>query len=118
MLWITTILKIVKPLAPYILAAVAVVAAYAAIYDQGKEAGYNKAIQETAKIVQKLPKCPELKPCDCPPQIDFDKIKSKNVTIQAKTVTNYVLNQDSTFREELLKAISEELDKRKMSRCR
>jgi hypothetical protein len=107
-------LRFLKVAWPFLLAG----AVYYIAFLQGSSHGQQKAhkdfIEQLAKLdKKKCPdcKCPEVKPC--PPQIDFDKIKSKNVTIQAQTVTNYIVEGDSSFREHLkqdIRAINSELD--------
>lgn len=51
-------------------------------------------------------KCPEQKPCN---GIDFDKIKSKNITIQNEQ--HLTVSGDSVMIESIRKMINEEVDK-------
>jgi hypothetical protein len=74
----------------------------------GKQTGYEKAYKNAMTIVTKMDKqcpdcnCPEQKPCN---GIDFDKIKSRNITIENRQYLT--VSGDST----LLKRITEENQK-------
>lgn len=76
-----------------------------------------------AKVLDK--KCPDCKPTfSCPPVekcppcngIDFEKIKSKALTIQNKQYLT--VNGDSAIDVTLRKIIQEEMAKLKLSRCK
>jgi hypothetical protein len=57
--------------------------------------------------------CPEQKPCN---GIDFDKIKSKAITIQN---TQYLtVNGDTVLVEVYIKALQKELSKLRLARCK
>jgi hypothetical protein len=114
---ILTILKFLKPLAPYILAALAVLFAYTWIYNKGfnagKDDGYAKAMDEAKKIVQKMPdcNCPKVPPCE---KIDFDKIRGKNVELHVHQ--NFIIPDtvNANFRE----VVREELERLEVVRTK
>lgn len=118
MIWLK-VWQFIKPLAPYLLAALAVIAAYGFIYNKGynagKDDGYSKSITETKKIVSKLPdcNCPEQKPCQ---GIDFDKIKSRAVTIENHQ--HITTSGDSLLIPKIRKVFKEEMEEAKLVRCK
>lgn len=113
--------RFIKPLAPYILAVVAIIAAYGIIYakgyNAGKDSGYENAIAEHAKRYnkQKCPDCvcPTPKPCG---NIDFDKMKSRAITIQNHQHITY--GGDSLLLPNIRRVFKEELDEAKVVKCR
>jgi hypothetical protein len=112
MIWVT-ILKFLKPLAPYILAALAVLFAYTWIYNKGfnagKDDGYAKAIDETKKIVQKMNfKCPDVKPC--PPVIDYDKIRGRNIAINLVQHNSVQIDGDSLVLKQFSDVVKSQLE--------
>jgi hypothetical protein len=110
-MWLLGVWKVIKPLAPYILAVVAVAFAYTYIYNKGKHdgivKGYNNAIEETRKLIESIP------PCECPPTtevslqtFDLSKLNNKrgNFTY-APSLNNVTVvirpERDSTLLKEL-----------------
>lgn len=71
----------------------------------------TKAIKPIVKV--ECPSCPEQKPCN---GIDYDKIKSKNLTIQN---TQYLtVDGDSTALAAYIDALRVELKSLKLARCK
>lgn len=121
MIWLK-VWQFIKPLAPYLLAALAVIAAYGFIYNKGynagKDDGYSKAIVETKKIVSKLPdcNCPPVKPCE---KIDFDKVKGRNIELTVKQQNTYIVSADSTELSVIIdKQLSRKLDAIPLAKCK
>lgn len=119
-MWIT-ILRFLKPLAPYILAVVAVMFAYSWIYNRGKQDGiaqaYEGAIAETKKIVAKMP---DLK-CDCPkvqPCPDFDKMKGKNITVNLVQNYRMEVEGDSLVMDKFSDVVKRHLEELKVVRTK
>jgi hypothetical protein len=118
---IFTLLKFLKPLAPYILAVVAVLFAYSWIYNKGKQDGisqaYETAITETKKIVAKMNfKCPEVKPC--PPSIDYDKIKGRNITLNLHQHNTVEIDGDSLIVSKIKESFREVVKEAELVRCK
>jgi hypothetical protein len=77
--------------------------------------GITKAVKPVIKLEcpQLACNCPEQKPCN---GIDFDKIKSKSITIEN---TQYLtVNGDSVLVGVYIKAMQAELAKLKLARCK
>lgn len=113
--------RFIKPLAPYILAVVAIIGAYGIIYakgyNAGKDAGYANSLEETAKII-KAHKCPD---CVCPTpkpcgNIDFDKMKSRAITIQNHQHITY--GGDSLLLPRIREVVREEMEEAKLVKCK
>jgi len=79
----------------------------------------NKSLKPVIKVEEKIVhlKCPEVKPCN---GIDFDKIKSRNVTIQNEQ--HLTVSGDSLFvaklMEEVRSVIKQEISATKLARCK
>jgi hypothetical protein len=77
--------------------------------------GITKAVKPEIKLEcpQQVCECPEQKPCN---GIDFDKIKSKAITIQN---TQYLtVNGDTVLVQVYIKALQAELAKLRLARCK
>jgi hypothetical protein len=75
-----------------------------------------KAVKPTVKV-----SCPKAPDCDCPELkpwngIDFDKIKSKYITIQNEQ--HLTIKGDSLLVKEISEAVKAELMKLKLARCK
>lgn len=82
--------------------------------------GSTLLITKAVKPVIKLT-CPKSPDCNCPEQkpcngIDFDKIKSRALTIQNHQ--HLTVDGDSTFSVTIRTIIQEEIAKTKLSRCK
>lgn len=116
-----TFWRFLKPLAPYILAVVAIAAAYGIIYakgyNEGKDAGYANSLEETAKIIKAHKcgdcKCPTPKPCG---NIDFDKMKSRAITIQNHQHITY--GGDSLLLPRIREVVKEVIEDVPVVRCK
>lgn len=79
----------------------------------------NKSLRPVINVEEKIVhlKCPEVKPCN---GIDFDKIKSRNLTIQNEQ--HLTVSGDSLFIskiiEEVKKAVKEEIKSTRIARCK
>lgn len=75
--------------------------------------GVTKAVKPVIKLECPRTVCPEQKPCN---GIDFDKIKSKAVTIQN---TQYLtVNGDTVLVEAYINALRKELSTLRLARCK
>jgi hypothetical protein len=78
--------------------------------------GITKAVKPEVKVsCPKCPdlKCPEEKPCN---GIDFDKIKSRNVTIE--NTQHITTSGDSLLIPKIRKVVREEMEAAKLVKCR
>lgn len=78
----------------------------------GSTASFIKYTQPEIKV--SCPECP--KPEQCPPVIDFEKVKNFRGELNVKN--NYSVNTDSNFRALIIKDIEELMKKQKLSRCK
>lgn len=123
MIWIATIWKFIKPLAPYILAIVAVLGAYWWIYDKGHDAGveqgYHNAIGEVAKVVKNMPDlkcdCPKIQPC---PALIDDKIKGKNIYVTIHQNNTVEMSGDTLVLNSFTEVVRKLLDERQIVRAK
>jgi hypothetical protein len=113
MIWAAAF-KFIKPFIPYLIAAAAVFFAYEYIknigYSEGKDDGYSKAIKELAKLDRKCPdlKCPKYEPC--PPQIDYDKIKGRNITLNLVQNNTVEIDGDSLTIDKFSEVVKRHLE--------
>lgn len=63
--------------------------------------------------VFKCPELPEQKPCN---GIDFDKIKSRNITIENRQYLT--IDGDSVLVDNIIKGVRAEMEKLRLSRCK
>lgn len=87
----------------------------AAAIGGGSAVAIIKATKPTIEVINKEVKlsCPEVKPCN---GIDYDKIKSRNLTIEN---TQYLtVNGDSVLTSAIIEGLRAELAKLKVSRCK
>jgi hypothetical protein len=121
MIWVT-ILKFLKPFIPYILAAGCLFFGYKYIknlgYNEGKDDGYAKAVKELAKLDRKCPdlKCPKYEPC--PPAIDYDKMKARNIQVTIHQHNTVQMNADSLYFIKLEQLLGKKLNELEVVRTK
>lgn len=66
------------------------------------------------EVKVEFPPCPKCK--ECPPVIDFEKVKNFRGELNVKN--SYSINTDSNFRALIIKDIEDIIKKQKLSRCK
>jgi hypothetical protein len=116
---ITIVLKFLKVAWPFLLAG----AVYYIAFLQGSAHGLQKANKQFTEQVMKLDKkkcpdcrCPKYEPC--PPAIDYDKMKARNIQVTVHQHNTVQMNADSLYFIKLEQLIGKKLNELEVVRTK